>query len=95
MPVYPMEAVEAFVSGTVKLEAIIGVDGRVRDLKLVEGHPMLATAAVEAVSQWRYRPTRLNGREVEVVTLVDVHFNLTLPEEEGDGKRKERPARRG
>ena len=95
MPVYPQEAVEAFVSGTVKLEAVIGVDGRVRDLKLVAGHPMLAGAAMEAVSQWLYRPTRLNGREVEVVTLVDVHFNLTLPEEGEEGRRGKRRSRRG
>ena len=77
-PVYPEDAIQQQVSGVVKLEAIIGVDGVVRDLKLLEGHPMLATAAIDAVSQWRYRPTRLNGIDVEVVTLIDVRFNLTV-----------------
>lgn len=94
LPVYPLEAVEQHVSGTVKLEAIIGIDGAVRDLQVVDGHPLLAAAAVEAVSQWRYRPTLLNGRKVEVVTLVEVNFNLTLPEE-GDEQKKVRRARRG
>lgn len=91
LPVYPLEAVEQFVSGTVRLQAIIAVDGRVRDLQLLSGHPMLAPAAMEAVAQWRYRPTRLNGREVEVVTVIDVNFNLTPPEE--DPKQRRRSAR--
>ncbi len=81
LPVYPLEAVEQHLTGTVKLEAIIGIDGAVRDLQVVDGHPLLAAAAVEAVSQWRYRPTLLNGKRVEVVTLIEVNFNLTLPEE--------------
>lgn len=77
-PAYPREAVEQQVSGVVKLEAVIARDGSVRDVQLVEGHPLLAAAAIEAVSQWAYRPTRLNGMEVEVVTLIDVNFNLTI-----------------
>ena len=93
MPVYPPEAVEQYVSGTVKLEAIIGIDGNVRDVRLISGHPMLVRAAMEAVAQWRYRPTRLNGRVVEVVTLVDVNFNLTVVDEK-ELKRRRREARR-
>ena len=93
LPVYPPEAVEQRVAGTVKLEAIIGIDGAVRDLSLVEGHPLLAPAAIEAVRQWRYRPTLLNGRAVEVVTLIDVHFNLTVLDEK-EIKRRMRQARR-
>ncbi len=88
LPVYPIEAVEQFVSGTVLLRAIIAVDGRVRNLELVSGHPMLAAAAMEAVAQWRYKPTRLNGRNVEVITLIDVNFNLTPPEEVKPAQRR-------
>ncbi len=69
------------MSGVVKLEAIISTDGSVRDLKLLQGHPILAGAAMDAVAQWRYHPTRLNGRKVEVVTLIDVVFNLTILDE--------------
>ncbi len=95
LPVYPPEAVEQQVSGTVRLEAIIGVDGRVRDLQLVEGHPMLAPAALEAVAQWRYRPTQLNGRDVEVVTLIEVNFNLTILDEKEQKRRMKQLRRQG
>ncbi len=94
LPSYPREAVEQFVSGTVQLRAIIAVDGRVRDLELVSGHPMLAAAAIEAVAEWRYRPTRLNGQDVEVITLIDVNFNLTPPEDPQQRKRAARKAQR-
>ena len=93
LPVYPEEAVNESVSGTVRLEAVIAVDGAVRDLTLVEGHPMLAPAAIEAVSQWIYRPTTLNGRKVEVVTLIEVNFNLTVMDEK-ELKRRARQDRR-
>ncbi len=92
-PVYPPEAVEQYVSGRVRLEAIVAVDGNVRDLKLIDGHPLLALAAMQAVAQWRYRPTRLNGREVEVITLIEVNFNLTVIDEE-EAKRRSRDGRR-
>lgn len=93
LPVYPPEAVENHVSGVVKLEAVIGTDGTVRDLHLLEGHPMLVPAAIEAVSQWKYLPTLLNGREVEVVTLIDVRFNLTVLTEEEDARDRGRRER--
>ena len=92
-PVYPREAVEQYVSGKVHLEAIIGIDGSVRDLKLINGHPLLVPAAVDAVSQWRYRPTRLNGTVVEVVTMIEVNFNLEIIDEK-EQKRRRRQERR-
>lgn len=92
-PVYPLEAIEQAISGVVKLEAIIATDGTVRDVELVEGHPMLAAAAIAAVSQWQYLPTKLNGVDVEVVTLIDVRFNLTVVDEK-ERKRRLRAARR-
>ena len=95
LPVYPPEAVEQQITGTVRLEAIIGVDGLVRDLKLVEGHPLLAPAAVEAVSQWEYRPTTLNGLDVEVLTLIEVNFTLTIVDEKEYKRQQRRLQRQG
>jgi protein TonB len=76
MPAYPPLARQARVAGTVRLEAIIGADGRIRQLRLVSGHPLLAPAALDAVRQWVYAPTLLNKQPVEVLTTVDVHFTL-------------------
>ena len=75
-PVYPRVAVQARIFGVVRLEAVIGTDGLVRHLRLVQGHPMLTSAAIEAVRQWRYTPTLLNGDPVELIMQVDVHFTL-------------------
>jgi protein TonB len=75
-PQYPPLAVQARIQGTVVLQAVIGKDGTVHDLRLVSGHPMLAGAAMEAVKQWRYRPYLLNGEPVEVDTQVNVNFTL-------------------
>lgn len=75
-PLYPRLAVPMHLSGRVELHAIIGADGRVRQIEVVSGNPILARAAVEAVSQWRYRPTLLSGSAVEVDTLITVNFVL-------------------
>jgi outer membrane biosynthesis protein TonB len=53
---------------------ILAIDGSVSELTFVKGDPLLAKAAAEAVSQWRYQPTLLNGKPVEVDTTVDVEF---------------------
>jgi len=76
MPVYPPLARAARVQGTVRLEGILGKDGRVRELRVISGHPLLAPAALEAVRQWIYKPTFLNGEPVEVVAPIDVNFTL-------------------
>jgi protein TonB len=76
VPKYPALARQIRVSGTVHLLGIIGKDGRVRDLRVVDGHPMLRQAAFEAVSQWVYAPTLLNGLPVEVEAPIDVNFTL-------------------
>jgi protein TonB len=75
-PVYPALAKQARIQGTVELSAIIGKDGKVQDLKLVHGHPLLVQAAIQAVRDWEYRPTLLNGEPVEVATTIDVNFTL-------------------
>jgi protein TonB len=76
-PVYPPLARQARVEGTVQLQAIISRDGRIQDLRVTSGHPLLIQAAVDAVRQWVYQPTTLNGSPVEVLTTIDVYFTLS------------------
>jgi periplasmic protein TonB len=75
-PLYPPLARQTRISGTVKLHAIIGKDGSVQQLQVVSGHPLLVQSALDAVKQWRYQPTLLNGEPVEVDTEIDVIFSL-------------------
>jgi TonB family protein len=75
-PIYPDLAKEARIQGVVRLNVVIGADGRVGDIQLVSGHPLLVQAAIDAVRQWVYKPTLLNDQPVEVVTMVDVNFTL-------------------
>lgn len=76
-PVYPPLARAARIQGAVEFTAIISRQGTIENLTLVRGHPLLVKAAREAVSQWRYRPTLLNGQPVEVVTDITVNFMLS------------------
>ena len=76
-PVYPPLAKQARIQGTVRFTAVIGKDGTIQNLQLVSGHPLLVAAAQEAVKQWVYKPTLLNGEPVEVVTQIDVNFTLS------------------
>ncbi len=75
-PVYPPEAKAARVQGAVQFTTLIGKDGSIQNLTLVSGHPLLVNAAREAVQQWQYKPTLLNGQPVEVITQIDVNFTL-------------------
>jgi protein TonB len=75
-PIYPPLAKQARISGVV-LNAIIGKDGTIQNLTVASGHPLLVPAAMEAVKQWVYQPTLLNGEPVEVVTQIDVNFTLS------------------
>ncbi len=77
VPVYPRRAIETRISGDVRLAAVIGADGRVRELRLLSGHPWLYPAAIDAVRQWLYQPTTLSGVPVEVATDITVTFRLT------------------
>ena len=71
---YPKMAKQTGAKGVVKLNATIGTDGSIKKVTVVSGHPMLTGAAVDAVKQWRYRPTLLNGQPVEAETQVLVNF---------------------
>jgi TonB family protein len=75
-PVYPPEAKAARIQGTVQLLVEIAADGKVKDVSVVSGPPELVKSAVEAVSQWAYQTTLLNGEPVEVITTVDVNYTL-------------------
>lgn len=76
-PNYPALAKQARISGVVKLSAVISKDGTIKELQVISGHPLLVPAALEAVKQWVYQPTLLNGEPVEVQTQIDVNFTLS------------------
>jgi len=75
-PVYPMLARQARVSGTVELAVVIAPDGHVQEIHVVSGHPLMRQAAIDAVKDWVYQPTLVNGQPVAVSTTVDVIFTL-------------------
>jgi|SRR5579864_3034220 len=75
-PVYPAIARSARIQGAVILAAVISRAGTIQNLQLISGHPLLAPAAIDAVSQWRYKPYILNDEAVEVETRITVNFVL-------------------
>jgi len=75
-PVYPPIARSARIQGPVVLSALISKAGTIEDLRALSGHPMLVKAAIDAVSQWRYRPYILNNEPIEVETQITVNFYL-------------------
>jgi protein TonB len=77
IPRYPELAIRARVEGKVLFSAVIGRNGTIQALQLVSGHPLLVAAATEAVRQWLYRATLLNGDPVEVATTIEVTFTLS------------------
>jgi protein TonB len=77
IPLYPSLAKSAHISGVVHLIGIISKDGTIRNLQVISGHPLLTKAAVDAVSQWVYKPTLLNNEAVEVIAPIDVNFTLS------------------
>lgn len=76
-PVYPRVALASHVQGVVILQAVIDESGAVREVRVLRSMPLLDSAAVEAVSQWRFTPTLLNGQPVPIVMTVTVGFTLT------------------
>lgn len=75
-PAYPAEARAARIQGRVVVEATIGVSGTVVDAKVVRSIPLLDQAALDAVKQWQFTPTLLNGVPVPVIMTVTVNFTL-------------------
>ena len=75
-PVYPPEAKAAKIQGKVILDAVIGVDGHVENLKALSGPKELQQSALDAVRQWVYKPYTVNGNPVEVTTTINVIYSL-------------------
>ena len=75
-PVYPATAVKQRIEGVVVLEATVTEQGRVEQVKVISGNAVLVDAAIEAVRQWQYEPTRLNGTAVPVLLTAKVSFSL-------------------
>ena len=77
-PVYPPIAKQARIQGSVVLDAIIGRDGTMQNLRVLSADsPLLVQSAMDAVKQWVYQPTLLNGNPTEVQTTITVNFTLT------------------
>lgn len=76
-PVYPVLAKQSGIEGAVVLEALVNTSGQVNDLRVASGNSLLAAAALRAVRQWRYRPSRLNGKPVEVPIRITLNFELS------------------
>jgi TonB family protein len=75
-PVYPTLARQTGRSGRVELRAIIGTDGTIQSLQVVSGDPLFIQSALQAVQQWRYKPTVLNGQPVEIDTFITVVYTI-------------------
>jgi len=73
-PEYPKLARQAGASGVVELEATISVDGKVKNPRVIRGNAMLQKAAIDAVSQWRYKPAMLNGKPVDSPVEIKLNF---------------------
>jgi len=76
-PAYPIMAKTAHIQGPVVLAAVISKTGAIENLRLLSGHPLLVPSAIQAVSQWRYKPYILNNEAVEVETQITVNFVLS------------------
>jgi protein TonB len=76
-PVYPILAKAEHIQGAVVIDSVIGTNGDVTEMKLVSGNPLLVTAAFDAVRQWKYQPTLLDGTPVAVELTVTVYFDLS------------------
>jgi protein TonB len=75
-PAYPILPKQLGRSGHVELRAVIATDGTIQSLQVVSGDPLFYKSALEAVRQWRYRPTVLNGEPVEIDTFITVIYNI-------------------
>ena len=75
-PMYPTLPKQLGRGGRVELRAVIATDGTIQSLQVVSGDPLFYQSALEAVRQWRYRPTVLNGEAVEIDTFITVIYNI-------------------
>lgn len=85
-PTYPELARQTHVEGRVSLNCLVGRDGSVERIQVKKGHPLLIQAATEAVSQWKFKPLRLNGKAVEIETTVNIDFQLLKNQKKANPK---------
>jgi len=85
-PIYPAEAKRARIEGTVSLKCLIGLDGSVEKIEVEKGHELLTPAATKAVSQWKYKPLKLNGKAVQTETTVNIIFQLPKEQKKAAAK---------
>lgn len=85
-PKYPEGARKKNIQGIVKLEIVIGTNGAVESAKVTDGPKELRKAAEKAVKHWRYKPTTVNGKAIEVETEVQLQFKLTKPKKKAPPK---------
>jgi periplasmic protein TonB len=76
-PVYPPLAQASHLAGVVLLDAVVGADGKVEDITVLKGHPLLVAAAIDAVKQWQYAPLMLNGDPIPFALTVTLRFSLS------------------
>lgn len=76
-PLYPKEAKEMNIQGIVEVRAIITKAGNLRNIEVLKGDPLLVPAALTALKNWRYTPCLLNSEAVDVITILDISFNLS------------------
>ena len=76
-PRYPQLAIQIQREGRVELHALISTEGRIESLEVISGDPLFIQSALAAVREWRYRPTILNGRPIEVDTRITVIYTLS------------------
>ena len=76
-PVYPEEAKQKRIEGTVTLRARITKAGHLQDIRVLKGNPIFVREAVRVVKQWRYTPCLIESKSVEVITTLDINFNLS------------------
>jgi protein TonB len=76
LPVYPEKARQMRIQGTVILHVLLDKKGKIKEINVVSGHPLLVPAAMDAVKQWKYKPARVEGRKVEAETDVVINFEL-------------------
>jgi protein TonB len=77
-PIYPALARSARVQGVVEIEGVINEEGRIEQIKVVTGHPLLKDAAIDCVRKWKYEPGLLNGQIIEMPIKISVRFQLRM-----------------
>ena len=75
-PIYPPQAKKQQITGTVRIDAFVGKDGRAHSLKVIAGDPRLSSASLAAVSDWTFRPAQLDGESVESEVTISINFDL-------------------